>query len=130
MSHSIHVAAARESSRRQLHENIADYETNEERIELNRFTPLMIPTAIIATTGKRTTCAGRNSVNRYLRATGFSGVEVETTKKTKVYGFRNNEAKYIISHSVMKLPVKIPGKGKLESVMVPILEKNSRIGGV
>lgn len=67
------------------------------------------------------------TLNRYLRATGFSGVEVETTKKTKVYGFRNNETKYLLSHSVMKLPVKVPGKGKLGFVMVPILDKNPRI---
>ena len=117
MSHSAHVAAARESSRRKLHDKIDKYEEDETRTEPNRSTPFKIATAM-ATAGKGMAGAGRNSVNRYLRATGFAGVEVETTKKTKVYGFRNNEAKYIISHSVMKLPVKIPGKGKLESVMV------------
>ena len=126
MSHSAHVAAARELSRRKLHDKIDKYEEDETRTEPNRITPFKIATAI-ATAGEGMTCAGRNSLNRYLRATGFSGVEVETTKKTKVYGFRNNETKYIMSHSVMKLPVKIPGKGKLGFVMVPILDKNPRI---
>jgi len=124
MSHSAHVAAARESSRRKLHEKIDNYETEEERTEPNRITPFKIPTAIIATTGKRTTCAGRNSVNRYLRATGFSGVEVEISKKTRVYGV--HETSPLISHSAIKLPVKVPGKGRLRFLWVPILDKNER----
>ena len=125
MSHSAHIAAARESSWRKLHENSDNYETREDRIEPSRITPLKIPTAVIATTGKGTTCAGRNSVNRYLRATGLSGVEVETTKKTNVYGV--HERKPVISYSVVKLPVKVPGKGRLRFVMVPILDKKNKL---
>merc|ERR1712032_1032538 len=71
--------------------------------EFHRMTPYKVPT-VIAAAGSGMTCAGRNSLNRYLRATGFSGVEVETSKETAVM-FSAFETEPIMSKSIMKLPV-------------------------
>ena len=71
------------------------------------------------------TCGGRNSINRYLRATGFSGAETEISQETAVR-FSIMETEPLLSRSIMKLPVKVPGKEDLEFIMVPILDENDR----
>ena len=120
------VTLAQEESRKKLHERIETFEnnTNSNTIEVHRVTPFKIPTFVsVGSTGN--TSAGRNSLNRYLRATGFSGLEVEISKETKVfYSFFEKEP--ILSRSVMSLPVKVPGKDKLEYVEVPVLDESER----
>ena len=117
------VTLAQEESRKKLHERIETFEnnTNSNTIEVHRVTPFKIPTFVsVGSTGN--TSAGRNSLNRYLRATGFSGLEVEISKETKVFF----EKEPILSRSVMSLPVKVPGKDKLEYVEVPVLDESER----
>ena len=89
-------------------------------------TPFKIPTVVLAAAGSGMTCAGRNSLNRYLRATGFLGVEVETAKETPVI-FSSLETETLMSHSTMKLPVKVPGRQELVFLKVPILDENERL---
>ena len=123
MSSAAQVAAAREETRKKLHEKIESYEKGELGQEYHRTFPFKIPTAIAAA-GSGEPCAGRNSLNRYLRATGFSGLEVETAQETPVM-FSLMEKKPLMSRSIMKLPVKVPGK-ELEFLMVPILDEDDR----
>ena len=118
------VAAAREEARRKLHEKIEAFEKSE-ILEFHRTYPFKIPTAIAAA-GSGMACAGRNSLNRYLRATGFSGVEVEIAQETPVK-FSRMEKTPLMSRSIMKLPVKVPGKEDLEFLMVPILDEDDRL---
>ena len=99
MSSAFQVAVAREEARRKLHRKIELYENDEQTIEFHRTTPYKIPT-VIAAAGSGMTCAGRNSLNRYLRATGFSGVEVETSKETAVM-FSAFETEPLMSHSMI-----------------------------
>lgn len=89
-------------------------------------TPFKIPTVILAAAGSGMTCAGRNSLNRYLRATGFLGAEVETTQETPVI-FSALQSEPLMSHSIMKLPVKVPGREELVFLKVPILDENERL---
>ena len=89
-------------------------------------TPFKIPTVVLAAAGSGMTCAGRNSLNRYLRATGFLGVEVETAKETPVI-FSSLETETLMSHSTMKLPVKVPGRQELVFLKIPILDENERL---
>lgn len=124
MSSSPQVAAAREEARRKLHERIEIFERDEQTIEFHRMTPYKMPT-VIAAAGSGMTCAGRNSLNRYLRATGFSGVEVEISKETAVR-FSIMDTELLRSHSIMKLPVKVPGRKELVFLEVPILDENDR----
>jgi len=124
MSSARQVAAAREEARRKLHERIEIFEKDKQIIECHRMTPFKAPT-VIAVAGSGMTCAGRNSLNRYLRATGFSGVEVETSKETAVR-FSAFETELLRSHSIMKLPVKVPGREELVFLEVPILDENDR----
>ena len=124
MSSAAQVAEAREESRRKLHKKIEIYEKSQIQ-EFHRTRPFKIPTAIAAA-GSGMQCAGRNSLNRYLRATGFSGVEVETAQETPVM-FSVMEKQPLMSHSIMKLPVKVPGKEDLEFLMVPILDEDDRL---
>jgi len=124
MSAAPQVAAAREEARRKLHEKIENFEKSE-ILEFHRTYPFKIPTAIAAA-GSGMQCAGRNSLNRYLRATGFSGVEVETAQETAVK-FSVMEKRPLVSRSIMKLPVKVPGKEDLEFLMVPILDEDDRL---
>jgi len=124
MSSARQVAAAREEARRKLHERIEIFEKDKQIIECHRMTPFKAPT-VIAVAGSGMTCAGRNSLNRYLRATGFSGVEVETSKETAVR-FSAFETELLRSHSIMKLPVKVPGREELVFLKVPILDENDR----
>ena len=119
MSSAPQAAEAREEARRKLHKKIEIYEKSQVQ-EFHRTRPFKIPTAIAAA-GSGMQCAGRNSLNRYLRATGFSGVEVEETPVM----FSVMEKKPLMSHSIMKLPVKVPGKEDLEFLMVPILDETS-----
>ena len=126
MSFADHVIAVREASKRKLNAKIDKYEQEETRYEPNRITPFKIPT-LVTTVGRGMSCAGRNSLNRYLRATGLSGIEHEFTRTTAIYGVRKDETKYLISHSVMKMPVVIPGKNKLGFVMVPILDQSEKL---
>ena len=107
MSSAPQVAEAREEARKKLHKKIEIYEKSQAR-EFHRTFPFKIPTAIAAA-GSGMQCAGRNSLNRYLRATGFSGVEVETAQETPVM-FSRLETEPLMSHSIMKLPVKVPGR--------------------
>merc|ERR1712032_798941 len=93
--------------------------------EFHRMTPYKVPT-VIAAAGSGMTCAGRNSLNRYLRATGFSGVEVETSKETAVM-FSAFETEPIMSNSIVKLPVKVPGREELVFLEVPILDETDRL---
>ena len=124
MSSARQVAVAREEARRKLHEKIEIFERDKQIIECHRMTPFKAPT-VIAAAGSGMTCAGRNSLNRYLRATGFSGVEVETSKETAVR-FSAFETELLRSHSIMKLPVKVPGREELVFLEVPILDENDR----
>ena len=71
------------------------------------------------------TCAGRNSLRRYLMATGFSGVEVETSRETQIL-YSSIEKKPILSRSIMQLPVKVPGRDQLVFLEVPVLDENDR----
>merc|ERR1719234_1333717 len=87
-------------------------------------TPLKIPT-LIAAAGSGMTCAGRNSLNRYLMATGFSGVEVETSRESEIL-YSAMEKKPILSRSLMQLPVKVPGRDQLVFLEVPVLDENDR----
>jgi len=119
------VAAAREKIRRKLHEKIELFERDKHTIEFHRMTPYKMPT-VIAAAGSGMTCAGRNSLNRYLRATGFSGAEIETTKETDVM-FSAIENKPLKSRSVMKLPVKVPGREELVFLEIPILDETDRL---
>ena len=118
------VALAREESRRKLHERIEIFERDEYVREFHRMTPFKIPT-VIAAAGSGMTCAGRNSLNRYLRATGFSGLEVETSRETQIL-FSIMEKEPIMSRSIMQLPVKVPGKEQLAFLLVPVLDENQR----
>jgi len=88
--------------------------------------PFKIPTVILAAAGTGMTCAGRNSLNRYLRATGFLGAEVETTQETPVI-FSALQSEPLMSHSIMKLPVRVPGREDLVFLKVPILEENESL---
>ena len=92
------VALAREESRKKLHERIEMFERDEYVREFHRMTPFKIPT-VVAAAGSGMTCAGRNSLNRCLRATGFSGVEVETSRETKIL-FSLMETEHIFSRSI------------------------------
>jgi len=124
MSSAPQVAVAREEARRKLHEKIEAFEKGE-ILEFHRTYPFKIPTAIAAA-GSGMPCAGRNSLNRYLRATGFSGAEVEIAQETPVK-FSAMEKTPLMSRSIMKLPVKAPGKEELEFLMVPILDEDERL---
>ena len=125
MSSAPQIALAREKARRKLHERIENWERDKQNIEFHRMTPYKVPT-VIAAAGSGMTCAGRNSLNRYLRATGFSGVEVEISKETAVM-FSAFETEPLISNSIVKLPVKVPGREKLVFLEVPILDETDRL---
>jgi len=125
MSSAPQVALAREKVRRKLHERIEIWERDTTTIEFHRMTPYKVPT-VIAAAGSGMTCAGRNSLNRYLRATGFSGVEVETSKETAVM-FSAFETEPLMSNSIVKLPVKVPGREELVFLEVPILDETDRL---
>ena len=105
------VAKAREEIRKKLHARIEAFEKDKHTIEIHRLTPYKCPT-FAAAAGSGMTCAGRNFLNRYLRATGFWGLEVETSRETEIF-YSCVEEKPILSRSVMKLPVKVPGKHQL-----------------
>ena len=124
MSGAPQVAMAREEARRKLHEKIEVYERNEKIVEFHRMTPFKIPT-LIAAAGSGMTCAGRNSLNRYLMATGFSGVEVETSRESQIL-YSSIERKPILSRSIMQLPVKVPGRDQLVFLEVPVLDEDDR----
>ena len=98
------VAKAREEIRKKLHARIEAFEKDKHTIEFHRFTPYKCPT-FAAAAGSGMTCAGRNSLNRYLRATGFFGLEVETSRETEIF-YSYVEEKPILSRSIMKLPVR------------------------
>ena len=118
------VAMAREEARRKLHEKIEAFERIQKPMEFHRMTPFKIPT-LIAAAGSGMTCAGRNSLNRYLMATGFSGVEVETSRESEIM-YSAMENKPILSRSLMQLPVKVPGRDQLVFLEVPVLDENDR----
>ena len=124
MSSAPQVAVAREDARRKLHEKIEVFERNKTILEFHRMTPFKIPT-LIAAAGSGMTCAGRNSLKRYLMATGFSGVEVETSRETQIL-YSSIEKKPILSRSIMQLPVKVPGRDQLVFLEVPVLDENDR----
>ena len=125
MSSAPQVAVAREDARRKLHEKIEVFERNKTILEFHRMTPFKIPT-LIAAAGSGMTCAGRNSLKRYLMATGFSGVEVETSRETQIL-YSSIEKKPILSRSIMQLPVKVPGRDQLVFLEVPVLDENDRL---
>jgi len=118
------VAKAREEIRKKLHARIEAFEKDKHTIEFHRFTPYKCPT-FAAAAGSGMTCAGRNSLNRYLRATGFFGLEVETSRETEIF-YSYVEEKPILSRSIMKLPVKVPGKHQLVFLCVPVLDENEQ----
>ena len=124
MSSAPQVGMAREEARRKLHEKIEVHERNEKIIEFHRMTPFKIPT-LIAAAGSGMTCAGRNSLKRYLLATGFSGVEVETSRESQIL-YSSIEKKPILSRSIMQLPVKVPGRDQLVFLEVPVLDEDDR----
>ena len=124
MSSAPQVAMAREEARRKLHEKIEIHERNENIMEFHRMTPFKIPT-LIAAAGSGMTCAGRNSLKRYLLATGFSGVEVETSRESQIL-YSSIEKKPILSRSIMQLPVKVPGRDQLVFLEVPVLDEDDR----
>ena len=98
------VKKAREAIGKKLHARIEAFEKDKHTIEFHRLTPYKCPT-FAAAAGSGMTSAGGNSLNRYLRATGFSGLEVETSRETEIF-YSCVEEKPILSRSVMKLPVK------------------------
>ena len=122
MSSAPQVAVAREEARRNLHEKIEVFENNKTIRGFHRMTPFKIPT-LIAAAGSGMTCAGLNSLKRYLAATGFSGVEVETSRETQIL-YSSIEKKPILSRSIMQLPVKVPGRDQLVFLEVPVLDEN------
>ena len=124
MSSAPQVAVAREEARRSLHEKIEVFERNKTIREIHRTTPFKIPT-LIAAAGSGMTCAGRNSLKRYLVATGFSGVAVETSRETQIL-YSSIEKEPILSRSIMQLPVKVPGRDQLVFLEVPVLDENDR----
>ena len=98
----------RATSLKELHEKIDKFESGDGSVvEFHRMTPLKGPTTIL--TAASDSCAGRNRINRYLKATGMRAMEVAAAKQ--LY-FSAIEQQTLFTESIMMLPVKVPGKGK------------------